>query len=126
MVQNFIRKNAFLLLLLLVVVAVPSVYAFNYMQNDPKFCTTCHLMNNAFDTWNSSAMHDLNCHVCHESDMTTNIGHLVSVIVEGTSVVTKPVKIDNKICENCHVNNDTKWLQVADTAGHKIHVIGDL
>jgi hypothetical protein len=85
----FIRKNAFIILIVLVVVVVPSVFAYNYIQNDPKFCTTCHLMNTAFSTWNSSAKHSLNCHTCHESDMLTNVDHLGSVVAEGKSVVTK-------------------------------------
>lgn len=122
---SFIKKNAFLILLALIIVAVPSAFAYNYVQNDPRFCTTCHLMNTAVSTWNASAMHGLNCHTCHESDMLTNVGHLVSVVVEGKTEVTKPVVIDNQLCESCHANNDPKWLQVANTEGHKVHIFNE-
>jgi len=119
---TFIRKNAYLLLFILIIVSIPSAFAYNYIQNDPRFCTTCHLMNKAVSTWNSSAMHSLNCKVCHEADIITDVNHLVSVVVYGKSVVDQPVVIDNKICEDCHISNDPKWLQVENTAGHKVHI----
>jgi hypothetical protein len=119
---TFIKKHPLLILVVLVVVAIPSAFAYNYVNNDPKFCTTCHLMNEAFSTWNASAMHGLNCHTCHESDMLVNLGHVVSVITENKAVVTKPVKIDNQLCENCHASDDPKWLQVVNTDGHNVHL----
>ena len=119
------RRNKALLLVLLVIIVVPSVFIYDYTQNNPKFCTTCHLMNEAYDTWSVSAMHDLNCHECHETDMVESIGHVIEVLTKNPDDVTKPTEIDNSLCEHCHASNDPQWLQVVNTAGHKVHFYGD-
>jgi nitrate/TMAO reductase-like tetraheme cytochrome c subunit len=118
------RRNKTLLLLALIIIAVPSIFIYNYTQNDPRFCTSCHLMNEAYDTWTVSAMHDLTCHECHETDMIESVGHVVEVLTKSPEEVTKPTEIDNSVCERCHASNDPKWLQVENTAGHNVHIYG--
>jgi hypothetical protein len=118
------RRNQILLIIGLLVVLIPAFFIYDYTQNDPRFCTTCHLMNPAYETWTASAMHDLPCHTCHETDMAESLGHVVEVLTRNPDEVTKKVEIDNSVCENCHASNDPKWLQIADTAGHKVHIFG--
>ncbi len=114
-----------LLVLGVVIIALPAIYIYDYTQNNPKFCTTCHLMNEAYETWEASAMHDLNCHTCHETDMVTSISHVVEVLTKNPQEVTKTVEIDNELCENCHASEDPQWLNVVNTAGHKVHFFGE-
>ncbi|OGD46590.1 hypothetical protein A3K69_02895 [Candidatus Bathyarchaeota archaeon RBG_16_57_9] len=116
------RRNQVLLVIALFVVLIPSVYAYDYTQNNPRFCTTCHLMNPAYETWEVSAMHDLTCHSCHETDMVESLGHVVEVLTKNPDEVTKETNIDNSLCETCHASNDSQWLQVAGTAGHEVHI----
>jgi nitrate/TMAO reductase-like tetraheme cytochrome c subunit len=116
------RRNQILLIVGLLVVLIPSFFIYDYTQNNPRFCTTCHLMNPAYETWTVSAMHDLACHKCHETDMVESLGHVVEVLTRNPDDVTKEVDIDNSLCESCHISNDPNWLQIADTAGHKVHI----
>lgn len=118
------RRNKILIVLALLIVAIPSWLIYDYTQNNPKFCTTCHLMNTAYETWDQSAMQNLNCHECHESDIVESLGHVVEVLTENPQHVTKITEIDNELCEHCHASNDPQWLQVINTAGHKAHVFG--
>jgi len=125
-IPEMTRGNQILLLLALIVIAIPSYFIYDYTQHNPKFCTTCHLMNDAYDTWESSAMHDLDCHKCHVADMVTNMEHLYDVLTHDPQEVVKPAEIDNELCEECHVSEDPQWLQVVNTDGHKVHFYGDV
>jgi hypothetical protein len=119
---DFLKRNQKLVVAALLVLAVPSYFIYDYTQNNPKFCTTCHLMSDAYETWDASAMHDLNCHYCHESDMLESLDHVREVIFENPDTVTKLTVVENEACEDCHANEDPQWLQVANTAGHKVHI----
>lgn len=118
------RDNQLFLLLALIVIAIPSLFIYDYTQHNPKFCTTCHLMTDAYDKWEDSAMHDLTCHECHVADMSKNINHVVEVITEDPQKVVNPTEIDNELCEECHASEDPEWLQVINTDGHKAHFYG--
>lgn len=119
---DFIKRNQKIVVAALLVLAVPSYFIYDYTQNNPKFCTSCHLMNDAYETWDASAMHDLNCHNCHETNMIESLDHVREVIFEKPDEVTKPTVIENELCEKCHASNDPKWIQVSNTAGHKVHI----
>ena len=119
--KDFLIKNRNYVIVALVLLMIPSYFIYDYTQHNPKFCISCHLMNDAYDTWDVSAMHDLDCHKCHESDIATSMDHLREVIFEKPQAVTKKTEIDNELCENCHASDDPQWLQVADTPGHKVH-----
>ena len=119
---DFIKKNQKIFAVALVVLAIPSYFIYDYTQHNPKFCTTCHLMNDAYETWDASAMHDLNCHSCHETNMIESLDHVREVIFEKPDTVTKPTVIENELCEKCHASEDPKWLQISNTAGHKVHI----
>ena len=121
-ITEFIGRYKKILIVAIVALAIPSYFVYDYTQHNPKFCTTCHLMDDAYETWDSSAMHDLNCHTCHESDMVESLDHVREVIFENPKEVTKITVIDNEACESCHAANDPQWLQVANTAGHEVHI----
>ena len=125
-IPEMTRNNKVLLLLALIVIAIPSYFIYDYTQHNPKFCTTCHLMNEAYGTWEDSSMHDLDCHECHVADMATNIDHLIKVITEDPQVVEKQAEIENELCEKCHISEDPQWLQVINTDGHKVHFYGEV
>ena len=115
------QRNQAIIAIALLIVAITSYFIYDYTQHDPKFCTTCHLMNTAYETWDVSAMHELNCHECHESDMVESLGHVVEVLTENPQHVTKITEVDNELCEECHASNDRRWLQVLNTEGHRVH-----
>jgi nitrate/TMAO reductase-like tetraheme cytochrome c subunit len=115
------NKKKIYILIILAFIFVPSVLAYNYFENDPRSCLSCHLMNPAYDAWDHSAMHDIKCHTCHEANILVNINHIIKVTVSDPEEVTTIAEVENQVCENCHVTNDPSWLQIADTIGHKVH-----
>ena len=38
---------------------------YSYMQNDPNFCNSCHIMEESWDRWATSEHRDVDCHSCH-------------------------------------------------------------
>jgi len=119
---DFLKRNKKIAVATLLVLTIPSYFIYDYTQNNPKFCTTCHLMNDAYETWDASAMHELNCHNCHESNILESLDHVIEVLFENPDEVTKLTVIENEVCEKCHADNDPQWLQVANTAGHEVHL----
>ncbi len=126
MTESLLSKRIFgiktiYILIILVVILVPSALAYNYFENDPRSCTSCHLMSTAYDTWDHSAMHDIKCHTCHETNMLVSLNHIITVITSNPEEVNAIAEVENDICEDCHNTDDPKWIQIADTVGHKVH-----
>lgn len=119
------RKNKLFLLLAFIVLAVPSYLIFDYTQNNPKFCTTCHLMDDAYETWEGSAMHDIGCKECHHETARVKYQHVEDVLFRNPDEVHRETVIDSKYCEDCHASEDPEWLQVVSTDGHKQHFYGE-
>jgi len=118
------RKKSIVIGIILVGLLIPSALAYDYTQRNPRFCTSCHLMNPAYESWDQSAMHDVNCHTCHKTDILRGLEHVVSVITKNPQRVTLSAEVDNEICENCHASKDPRWLQIVNTAGHRVHLFG--
>lgn len=93
----------------------------DYTQNDPNFCTSCHLMDDAFGRWQQSGHKDVNCHTCHPGDIQSNLHQLWVTVMQGPTQVVKHAEVPAEICGGCHLSNDEKWKQIGETAGHKIH-----
>jgi trimethylamine-N-oxide reductase cytochrome c-type subunit TorC len=123
-ITELIRKNKKTFALAIAVLAILSYFGYNYTQNNPKFCTTCHLMNEAYETWEVSVMHELNCHKCHETDLIESLNHVREVIFEKPTKVTKLTEVDNEVCKSCHAINNPQWPQVVNTTGHELHFFG--
>jgi hypothetical protein len=110
----------------LAIIATPFAYkGYDYIQNDPKFCTSCHLMQDPYGRWSKSGHSKVNCHTCHPGDIVSDL-HQVWVTVTGqvTEKVEKHAEVPSKICGGCHLSNDPRWKQVGETAGHKLHFTG--
>ncbi len=108
--------------ILLSVIGVSAYSTYDYVENDPDFCRTCHLMEEAYGKWDGSKHSDLTCHICHIPSMTQNMVQLYNFIVLRPKEITKHTEIDNEVCEECHYANDPRWPFVKETTGHKKHI----
>ncbi|AIY89156.1 cytochrome c3 family protein [Geoglobus acetivorans] len=121
------RRAAMLLLFLIVagiIVAAEGYNTFMFIEKDPRFCKTCHLMEEAWNKWNQSPHQGITCHECHEASIQDNMRLLVTYFTLQPEEVSDDVHvvIPNEKCENCHFQKSEKWPYVADTAGHKYHL----
>ncbi|MCK6549759.1 NapC/NirT family cytochrome c [Myxococcota bacterium] len=107
---------------LLVVVGTPSAYLYNYVNHDPRFCISCHVMNDAYDRWQTSEHSRIDCHSCHPSEMKTNLRHLYFTVVDPHAEPSQYAEVDRNTCMRCHQQGGDRWQQVLTTAGHDVHV----
>ncbi len=98
-----------------------SFRVYDYTQNDPNFCRRCHTMETAWDKWSTSEHSKVNCHSCHEVSPVTGAELVVNYLLESPDRNTDHATVPDKACENCHYSGDPQWVQVANTAGHKVH-----
>lgn len=119
------RSVRSILLALIVLVAGAGAYAgfrvWNYTQHDPAFCRSCHLMQPAWEKWESSAHSKVECHACHQQSMYDSVAQLAKFVLLRPETIGKHADVDYQKCSACHLSRDPRWKQVAETAGHKAH-----
>ncbi len=109
-----------------VIVAVMSVGGYKgymYVEHDNEFCTSCHLMSDAFNRFQRSAHSRIECHDCHKSTRLDQAYQLYATIFERPTEVNRHARVPNEVCGACHVRGDPqRWRQVAATVGHRVHL----
>lgn len=115
----------------LLVFLVAGLKTFTYVQYDAGFCTSCHIMDDAYVKWSDSVHSKVTCHECHANDIAANLRQLW---MYWTNPPDKPVhrpELENSICYECHrtegqsdeyPDTDPQWEHVMAEAGHKQHV----
>jgi hypothetical protein len=119
------RTKLILLAIVIVVVGAVGFGAFrsyNYVEHDPRFCASCHLMNSAWETWKKGPHNKLDCHVCHQQNIQDRVRIVWSWATSNIKDVPPHTKLNRRVCEECHLNDKTKWPQISKTVGHDIHV----
>ena len=114
----------FVFLLLLIVGSVYGAYRiYDYTEHDPNFCKSCHLMEIAVESWNAGPHSEINCHICHKQDIVNRVQIVWSSLTRDYESVPLHTRLAREVCANCHLTNDKKWEQIAETSGHKIHIL---
>jgi nitrate/TMAO reductase-like tetraheme cytochrome c subunit len=94
---------------------------YNYTENNPNFCRSCHIMDNAWDKWAASAHSKVNCHECHQVSVFESMDQVIMYAIDKPDKVTSHAVVNPEACQKCHESGDPQWEQVADTAGHSVH-----
>lgn len=113
----------------LFVVGLPLVFlgisrligAYSYMQENPNFCRACHIMEEAWNRWQTSEHRSISCHSCHDISPIQGVEQLVKFSLNQPEQVSKHAVVQPDACVRCHESDNPRWKQVTDTAGHKIH-----
>ena len=111
------------------VVGVASVMmyeAYDYVQHDNQFCLECHLMQDPFEAFAQSAHRGLGCKACHRPNIVQRSEMGLAQIVVNPDSIRVHAHVPNEICAECHIEGDPEeWRQIANTAGHRIHLESD-
>lgn len=135
--------------LVLLVTAGLGYKGYDYMMNDSRFCTGCHIfvpsgqVVQVADTGDFTILsslrgkHDtINCHSCHTFHL---FGEATKMVLWMSGVRYQHVEAGEKkagprhgavpreTCENCHKQGAAKetWQAIAATAGHRVHLESD-
>jgi len=101
--------------LLLVITAGGGVVAFrfyDFTQNNPKFCVSCHLMKQAFTAWETSEHKNINCHECHHLSVPELNTLLISFVLHNPSRVPErhgKIIVPARSCLKCHWEKDERY-----------------
>jgi len=126
-----LKGKIIIAVLLLVIFTGGGVLAFkfyDFTQNNPKFCVSCHLMQPAFNAWAASAHKGLNCHDCHHLTIPEQNKLLVSFVLHRpTSVPNRHGKVivTWRVCITCHWEKNEKFKDaklINESRMHAKHV----
>lgn len=110
--------------ILLIVAASFGVVAYDYVQHDNDFCTTCHVMGPAYEKFVDSEHADLLCHDCHQQPISASMRQLYLWVLDRPEEIGPHAPVPNRICAQCHIRDDPtdSWERIAATAGHRVHL----
>lgn len=128
--SKFIEENqktiVLLLLLITVIGGIVGARYYKYTKEDPQYCTTCHMMQEAFKTWEKSKHRDFPCQKCHVMSLLEQNKMLISYVVKGTAGGTSQThgRISPwNACRSCHMSDVAQGSVTLDSSyGHAKHV----
>ncbi len=127
---SFIEENqkaiVLLLLMLTVMGGIVGFRYYKYTKEDPEFCKKCHMMQEAFRTWQQSKHRDFPCQRCHRISMLEQNKMLISYVVKGAGTTTKQThgRISPwNACKDCHLSDVSQGsVTLSNSYGHARHV----
>lgn len=105
---------------------------YQYIQHDPSFCTSCHIMDEAYGRWSESVHSVIDCHACHTPNLKANLRQLYMYWTNPPEKPRHAPELENSVCYKCHHTGDPEhpeatlageqWREVLAEAGHQEHV----
>lgn len=121
-------KGKVIIALLLLVILVGSGFVsyrfYDFTQNNPNFCVSCHLMKTAFVAWQQSEHHMINCHECHHLSIPEMNKLLISFILKRPTVVPDrhgKIIVPWRFCMKCHWEKDDRYPQAIKINRSPLH-----
>jgi nitrate/TMAO reductase-like tetraheme cytochrome c subunit len=121
------NKQAIVILLFLISITggIVGYKYYRHTQDDPEFCMSCHLMQDAFKTWQSGKHRDFQCQICHTMTLIEQNKMMVSFVVRGSKTLKqKHGRISPwNACRGCHVSDVAQGSKtLTNSYGHARHV----
>lgn len=104
---------------------VLGVRYYEYVQKDPEFCSSCHLMEEAYTSWKLSGHRNIVCQDCHKLGMIEQNRLLVKFVLTTNRKTREPHGNETpwKVCTTCHWDEAAQGsLMVNKSTGHARHV----
>ncbi len=114
-----------LLLLLSVIGGIVGHRYYKHTREDPEFCLSCHMMQEAFKTWQKSKHRDFQCQICHTMSLLEQNRLLISFVVRGAkSIEQEHGRVEPwNACRECHITEVAQGsITLSESYGHAQHV----
>lgn len=99
---------------------------YDFVEHDNRFCLSCHLMVDPYERFARSAHRDLGCKDCHRPTLVERGRMGVTQFLENPEEIGAHASVPNEVCADCHVEGEPeRWAQIANTAGHRVHLESD-
>ena len=116
--------------LILIIAGVLSIAAigsgwrtWDFVENDPQFCNSCHLMSDAYSKWQHGEHKAVNCHTCHIQNLADRTLIVWSWAIGRGDKVPPHTELAPQPCEGCHRTTDPRWPTIEGEVGHQVHVV---
>ncbi|MEC4686590.1 MAG: cytochrome c3 family protein [Nitrospirota bacterium] len=122
-----LKGKIIIAVLLLVIIIGGGVVAFkfyDFTQNNPKFCISCHLMKPAYDAWKKSEHTGINCHECHHLTIPEQNRLLITFVLRRPKSVPPrhgKIIVPWKYCIECHWEKDKKYPDAKKINDSRMH-----
>lgn len=91
-----------------------AVRAYRFVEDDPRFCRTCHTMQQAWDRWETGEHREVTCHSCHEGDPVTSLRQVWEYVTKRPDEVHTRPRVMAETCLSCHAGKNGDGLARAD------------
>ncbi|MBI4684622.1 MAG: hypothetical protein HY755_05445 [Nitrospirae bacterium] len=106
--------------------AVVGYRYYRYTQDEPHYCSSCHLMKEAFVEWEKGKHRDIVCQTCHYLNILEQNQLLITYVVKGDNKQisqTHGREKPWKECKKCHIDEASQGsLTLRKSYGHAKHV----
>ncbi len=104
---------------------VLAVRYYDYIQKNPEFCNSCHLMEEAYTAWKLSRHSNIVCQDCHQLGMFEQNRLLIKFVFTTDRSSPEPHGLETpwKTCTKCHWDEAAQGsISVNKSTGHARHV----
>jgi nitrate/TMAO reductase-like tetraheme cytochrome c subunit len=122
-----VKAKLLILVLAILFIAVSGFVGysvFDYTQNNPRFCVSCHLMADAYTAWELSVHKGVNCHDCHHLSVAEMNELMYNFVVHRPEEVPDrhgKIIVPWKYCVSCHWEENEEYEDAPMINGSKIH-----
>jgi len=109
--------------LIIIGLAVTGYRFYDYVEHDPQFCASCHIMETAWRTWQEGSHKAVGCKSCHQQHIQDRARIVWRWATSNIEAIPPHTQLKREVCENCHLNEKTQWAHIQTTAGHDVHVV---
>lgn len=123
--EEHLRSFVLLLLLITIIGAIVGYRYYKHTRDDPEFCLSCHMMQEAFLNWQKSKHRDFTCQVCHSMNIFEQNRMLVAYVAKGMGTVKqKHGRVSPwDACRDCHMTAVAQGSKtLSESYGHAQHV----
>lgn len=118
---------------ILVIIAVVTVLGlitgyryYSYTQDEPQYCASCHLMQEAFSEWQKGRHSNVVCQQCHRLTILEQNKLLVAYVLKGNKPLAQTHGREKpwEACKDCHAYEMSQGsLTLEKSFGHARHAI---
>lgn len=114
-----------LLFIISILGIVLAIRYYNYIQKNPEFCNSCHLMEDAYRAWKLSGHNAIVCQDCHQLGLLEQNRLLIKFVFTTDRTTPEPHGAETpwKTCTKCHWEEAAQGsISVQKSIGHARHV----
>jgi hypothetical protein len=119
------KKSILLLILLICVIGAVTGYRYyTFMEDDPAYCSICHIMEEGYNSWERSDHYLILCQDCHVLSVLEGNKVLMARFIRGENVYQEHGRLKPwEMCMKCHVQDTAQGaVTLRESYGHARHV----